>query len=64
MMWLRNNNIPFSEKLITPANKIKVYVFIDSKLNLHNKGIENRQSWNQSWGTYLRNWDITATPNF
>ena len=53
-MQLRNNNIPFSENLITPTNKVKVYAPIDSELNLHINGIENRQSRNQSWGAYLR----------
>ena len=51
---MRNNNIPFSENLITPTNKVKVYAPIDSELNLHKNGTENRQSRNQSWGAYLR----------
>ena len=42
MMRLRNSNIPFSDNLITPKNKIKVYAPIESELNLHEKGIENR----------------------
>ena len=54
MVRVRNNNIPFSENLITPTNKIKVYAPIDSEFNLHKKGIENRQSRKESWGVYLR----------
>ena len=51
---MRNNNRPFSENLITPTNKVKVYAPIDSELNVHKNGIEYRQSRNQSWGAYLR----------
>ena len=42
MMRVRNKNIPFSDNLITPTNKIKVYVPIDSELNFYKKGIENK----------------------
>ena len=41
-MRLGNNNIPFSDNLTTRTNKIKVYDPVDSELNLHKKGIENR----------------------
>ena len=43
-MPLSNNNIPFSDNLITTTNKIKVYAAIDSELNLHKNGIENRHN--------------------
>ena len=42
MIRLSNNNIPFSDNLIAPTNKIKVYAPTDSELNLHKKGIVNR----------------------
>ena len=47
MMRLRNNNIPFSDNLITPTNNITAYapLILNStfiKLNLHKKEIENR----------------------
>ena len=41
-MRLSNNNEPFSDNLITPTNKIKVYTTVDFQRNLHIKGIENR----------------------
>ena len=43
MMQLSNKNIPFSDNLITPTNKIKAYALIDSDHNLHKKGIEIRR---------------------
>ena len=39
---LSNSNIIFSDNLITPTDKIKVYAPTDSELNLHKKRIENR----------------------
>ena len=63
-MWLSNNNIPFSDNLITPTNKIKAYAPIDSELNLHKKGIEIRHEVGTSLGEPISKiWDITATPN-
>ena len=41
-MRLSNNNIPFSDNLITPTNKIKVYAPVDSEFSLHKNGIDNR----------------------
>ena len=42
MMRLTNNNIPFPDNFITPANKIRAYAPIDPELNFHKKGIENK----------------------
>ena len=42
MVRLSNIKLPFSDNLIAPTNKIKAYSPIDSELNLHKKGTENK----------------------
>ena len=65
MMPLGNNNIPFSDNLITTTNKIKVYAAIESELNLHKNGIENGHKVGINLGAPIQEiQDITATPNF
>ena len=64
MMRVSNNNMPFSDNVIIPTNKIKVYAPINSELNLHKKGIENRHKVGINIGEHVSEiWDIT-TPNF
>ena len=62
-MQLSNKNIPFSDNLITPTNKIKAYALIDSDLNLHKKGIEIRRKVGINLGEAIWEFcDITPSP--